>query len=376
MRTARSLFLVLVGAVPAQAVIPVSGGGAALQTAVTAAPNGAVLVVAPGQYAGCTIVDKDLTIVAPLRATVVGPITATPATGSFVQRALRLVRLDVVHQPVAQWPFFVAGRIVTRDHLFVEACTCDGIDVNLASPNGTTRTVVVADSTVNAAFGGGQSTFVEAALLFVDSSFAGGQRATSPSSTIATVGLNLSLCDLRAERIVVTGGSYAGAGALALSAIASTGTIAGSQLLPGGPGVASLNWFFGTCTLWSTAMPGGGGTVSVRRLATAAWQQRQWTPGGTSNVVLTEAPNKAMAMVASWRLVPGTSSAALETLWVGITPDWVIAGLGIADAQGAYATTFTIPNAPALLYASAWLSGIAFDPLPLRSTVPIGGTIL
>jgi hypothetical protein len=208
-----------------------------------------------------------------------------------------------------------------------------------------------------------------------DSSFTGGLVALSTGAIGALAGLVLVQCDLRAERIVVTGGSNGVSHAAALGAFAGVGTIADSQLLPGGPGAFSVSWVFGSCTLWSTAMPGGGAVVTSRRLATAAWQQRQWTPGGTSSVVLTEAPNALLAMVASLRLEPWKPPVALETLWVGANPDWSIAAFGIADAQGQFSTTFTIPNAPSLLYATAWLSGIAFDPLPLRSTAPIGGTI-
>lgn len=366
--------LVLSAAVPAQAVIQVGGGGFALQAAVTAAPSGAVLVVASGQYDGFTVADKDLTIHAPNRAMIIGPISAT-ATAATPQRTLTVTGLDVSSAFV--WPAtLIPGRISAQDHLFVQNCTCEGIRV-APSVAGGSRTVVIADTTVNPGpLGGGGVRLEWANVVATDSSFTGGLVVTSPGTITSTAGLSLSLCDLRAERIVVTGGSNGASNAVALGAIGSVGAIVDSQLLPGGPGAASLSWFLGPCTVWSTAMPGGGGTVLTRRLATAAWQQRQWTPGGTSNVVLTEAPNTAMALVVSSRLVPWSTPVALETLWVGATPDWAIAGLGITDAQGHFATAFTIPNAPALLYAPAWLSGVAFDPIPLRSTVPIGGTIL
>jgi hypothetical protein len=49
--------------------------------------------------------------------------------------------------------------------------------------------------------------------------------------------------------------------------------------------------------------------------------------------------------------------------------------LGVTDAQGYHNTTIAIPNVPALRYSEAWLTGVFFDPIPLRTTVPIGGTI-
>jgi hypothetical protein len=369
-----SCLLALIGAVPAQTLIPVNGGGAALQVAANAAPNGSVLVVAPGQYDGFTVVDKDLTIHAPNRATIIGPMRATAGVGT-PQRALTLIGLDVA-SAFAGPSTTIPGRILAQDHLHVQNCTCEGIQV-VPAVSGGSRTVVIADTTVRAGpLGGGGVRIEWANAVATDSSFTGGLVASSQGTISAMAGLILVQCDLRAERLVVTGGSNGASHAVAVGAFGGVGTIADSQLLPGGPGAFSVNWVFGTCTLWSTSTPGGGATVASRPLARAAWQQQQWTTGGTSSVVLTEVPSTAMAMVASLQAVPWTTPAALETLWIGATPDWVVTDFGPTDAQGRFTTTFMIPNVPSLRYTTAWLCGIAFDPLPLRSSAPIGGTIL
>jgi hypothetical protein len=80
-------------------------------------------------------------------------------------------------------------------------------------------------------------------------------------------------------------------------------------------------------------------------------------------------------VIVSLGLAPWSSPLAAEPLWIGATPDWAVWSLGVTDAQGYHNTTIAIPNVPALRYSEAWLTGVFFDPIPLRTTVPIGGTI-
>src|SRR5262245_28570712 len=68
-------------------IIPVSGGGAALQTAVQQAPSGAILQLAPGSYTGFVFtLQKDVTIIAPSGATIVGDLDSQAGSPQFTLR--------------------------------------------------------------------------------------------------------------------------------------------------------------------------------------------------------------------------------------------------------------------------------------------------
>lgn len=351
-----TVFALAIGPCAAQ-VIPVSGGGSALATAVALAPSGAILELAPGSYTGFTIaLTKDITIVAPQQATIVGTIDTL--TGS-VQNTLRLDGLTFQQSAPG-----VGGEVWTTGNLFLEQCTCFGVYVSAAT---THRRVQIHGCTITANNGNG---FYDVDAVIQDSTLQGG---------FCGYGFWLR-GTLRAERVVAAGsacpwGPVSGAG------IEGTATAAQCQFI----GHPSIIYGGGYWTVDNT--PANGLTVdasvgwtrnpvNVRPLATATWTTRNWTIGGTSTISYRETQNKLVAVVLALDFVPWISPLAAEPLFVGATPDWAVVGVGVTNAQGTFTHSFPIPNAAALRYSSAWLTGAFVDPLPLRTTAPLGGLIL
>jgi hypothetical protein len=115
--------------------------------------------------------------------------------------------------------------------------------------------------------------------------------------------------------------------------------------------------------------------VVVRPLATAAWATQQWFPGGNSVVTYRLRPNLVVASVIALDLVPWQSPLFGEPLWVGATSAWAVWSFGVSDAQGSFTTPVPIPNLPALLDTSAWLTGVFLDQPKLQTTAPLGGML-
>jgi hypothetical protein len=110
------------GLLSAQA-IPVFGGGSALAVAVQNAPSGAVLVVSPATYDGFSMpLTKDVTIVAPTGATVVGTIAFPTGSPQFT---VRLKGLAILPTP----PFINDGGVESIGSLHLEDTTCRGLRV-------------------------------------------------------------------------------------------------------------------------------------------------------------------------------------------------------------------------------------------------------
>lgn len=349
-------------------IIPVSGGGTALATAVAQAPDGAVLVVSPGTYDTISFVlNKDVTIVAPQRATITGSIDARQGSP---QNTLRLVGLDV--QPIwVPWPpWQTFGDIGSIGNLHVADCTCAQLTVVNASSR---RRVFIANTTAAGTWSH-QLSNVDA--IVVDSSFQAGVDGKLSHSGLFVIGT------LRAERIVVhsgTGSTPATGLVIDGTATIVDSTLVGHAGLPmyGPPGFSIANAVANELTLWTSVVPNGVALPYVTRmLATAEWTQRNWRVGSTSSVLFTEGPNRLVAVVASWGLEPWTSPLAAEPLFVGPNTYWFVATIGVTNGSGVLPSTFPIPNIAAVRYRDAWLTGLFFDPLPARTTASIGGMIL
>jgi hypothetical protein len=347
-------------------VIPVSGNGPALAAAVAAAPSGATLVVAAGAYDGFLVIDKDLTIVAPARAMIVGTIEATAGA---TRRTLELVELDIVPGPFGTIP----GLVKVADNLHMVDCVCRAVQVGAPSSTTLTNYCWLERCSV---YGASVPNSMYANAVLVDCSIQSGSYQSGVYGLVPQRGLFMS-GSLRAERTVFV----SSAGATISSSIAAldlwgTATLANCTMIVSAPGQYGLvTW--GNVTRWATTIYGYtfAPNMTTRLLATAQWTQRNWTTGGTSQVTFHETPNTAVAMVVSLGLSHWTSAFAAEPLWVGSTPDFGIWSVGVSDAQGNHSVAVTIPNVPALQYSEAWLTGLFFDPLPLRTTVPIGGLI-
>lgn len=358
------LVVVLAATAAAQVVVvPVSGGGAALQNAILAAPNDAVLLVAPGTYSAVSAgVAKNVNVVAPAGATVVGGFGVT-----FIG-VWRLTVVGIAVGPTGQYPFVTGGVLSTNGDLYAEQCSASGLVVTAA---GGTRFVRVQGGY----FGGfvvNQLQNVHAVLQ--DATFIGYSSAGQVGHDALQITGSSSL---RAERITATGimSAYLGGMGLTVSGDAVlvdctlTGGIAGpgqSWAIYGGGSLTLSN-----CTINGPVFP----TPVLRTVPSATWVSENWTPGGTSVVRFQEAPNELVATVASLDLVPWTAPFAMERLYVGATPGWLVTSLGVTGANGEIQVPFTLPNTPAAQYATVWLTGVFVDPFPLRTTCPLGGVV-
>ena len=72
-----------------QTIVPVSGGGAALQIAAASAAPGSIFIVQPGRYDNFTWTVPNATIVAPQRATVSGVFSISAAAGTLIRNSMR-----------------------------------------------------------------------------------------------------------------------------------------------------------------------------------------------------------------------------------------------------------------------------------------------
>ncbi|MFY9341250.1 MAG: hypothetical protein WAT39_02090 [Planctomycetota bacterium] len=365
-------------------IIPVSGGGAALANAVASAPDGAVLVVAPGTYDPFSAAQRHLTLVAPQRATIrffLG--TTAPALltviGISAAQPFRMVGFDVLQAYAPGYPYPSYGVISCRDaHL--EECTCQGI----LTWGGV---LLVARCTVTAVAGSavGSASGSQGSVVLVDSTFWGGYVTTPLGIPQGSApGIGLSAFKLRAERIqvqTVTFASQSGP-AVALSdysGVPCTATIADSVLIPGWPTVAGASIACTpatTLTVSGTQTPGGiTCAYATTPLATLRWLVRQWTPGGTSALRSQHLPATLAIAVVSLSAVPFTSPLIAEQSFVGANPDWFVHAFGVSNALGEFDWNLTLPPSPSLQYAEAWLHGVSMPGPPLHVSTPLGGLI-
>ena len=350
-----SLLIVTVGA----QVVPVSGGGAALQNAILAAPNNAVLVVAPGTYSSVSAqVAKNVTIVAPQGAVVSGGLVVT------FNAMLRLTVVGLTLQASPQNP----GLLATNGHLHAEQCSATGLVVSSAYG---VSTVYVRGGT----FVGPEVKHVQNAhVVLLDAAFV--ESTQFPSSGLAVTGQ----CSLRAERISATGASIAPGPSMGGAGLFVEGdAVLVDSSFTGGFGTYQQNravYCLGQLTLSNCTLSGPvAPTPVLRAVPSASFVTENWTPGSTSSVRLSEAPNRLVATVVSTDLVPWVSPNALERLYVGQTPNWLITSVGVTGAGGDLVVLLTLPNVPWLQYAPVWVTGAFVDPLPLRTTCPLGGLV-
>ena len=356
-RALRALFAVAAPcAFACSQVIVVSGSGLALQNAILAAPDGAILVV-PQNSSFLSVfvtVAKNVTVVAPLGATVDN--FDVTFTGPY--------RLTVVGLSVSS-PF--GGELGTNGNLVAENCTAGRLLVNASAP----VTVYVR----NCWFAGGSVNRLDNVnAVRVDSHFAG-----YSSTIVGYDGLRVTgTGSLRAERTVFMGDAQMTVGiglVVSTPAVLTNCTAAGGHGgLPTTQGVSIQST--STVTLSNCSLVGPViGTVTQRTVPSAAWLNRAWTVGGTSQVRFHENANRVVAVIAATDLVPLASPFASEPLYVGATSNWLVSSIGVTDGSGNLVATFSLPSAPALQYQSVWLTGAFVGSLPLSTSCPLGGVV-
>lgn len=372
----------LVGLLPAQ-VIQVSGGGSALANAIATAPAGAVLVVAPGSYTPFAATGH-LTVVAPQRATIefVAGATAplvTDVVGLGSAQPITLVGLDFTGNSAPN-----TDGMVRCTHAHLEHCTARQV----LSIQGVMR---IANCTITATRGTALYA-TDSTLAISDSSFTGGITFPPAGSgqPFPAAALDLRGSVVRAERISAqtsaAPGQFATAVQVAMaypSGRASSVTIADS-VLQGSPSIMSVvcsTTVFPSphvLTLSNTVAPGlvnncPQTSTTPTRLS---WTTRQWTPGGASTLTSRHLPAQPAALLVSFDAVPFSSPLVLDTCFVGGTPNWWVHSFGVGNGVGETAWTLTLPASPAILYASAWLHGLAWNGPQLQVSAPLGGMVL
>jgi hypothetical protein len=360
------LGLLLLAPLSAQ-VIPVSGGGPALAQAIAAAPSGAVLMVAPGTYDGVTFVlNKDLTILAPQRATITDRLEAVAGSPTHT---LRVVNLDLPQTSLPYPPWVSGGLLRTVGHLLVEHCTCARIQI---PDTGSRRRVHIANTSV----GRDQiSQLLNVDAVLVDSAFSGGGSGKVTFSGLQVTG------SLRAERITVASGNSSTPGiGLMVDGVATIAdsTLRGAVGLPtyGTWGKSIDNTPPGALTLSNCSTPEGvSNAYQARPLVTARWHQRTWTVGGAASLDIRANSQEPVLLVAAWHLLPWQPPFAAEPIYAGATPLWCVVTVGSTDAQGRAVLPFALPNTGAARHFEAWLTAVGFDPAQLRTSVPLGGVI-
>lgn len=361
-------------------IIPVSGGGLALATAVAAAPNGAVLVVAAGTYDPVFAVNRHLTLVAPQRATIRSTGNGASlmwVTGLSAAQPFTMAGFDFV-QGTTNFGH-VSGRIQCRN-AHIEDCTSDSVSV-------TAGMLRIARCTITAPDGGAVEATQGATVVIVDSTLWSGVCCANnpwvPQHAASTIYIDDS--SLRAERIQVQASTtgFQSGHAVELrhtGTVPRSVTIADSVLLPGAP--APVPGLSIACngsmplTVRNTQAPGGTNcTVGNSPLTTLRWLNANWTPGGTSALRIDMAPSTLALGVISLSAVPFVSPLVAEISFVGATPDWDVHTVGISNPLGEFLWSVTLPASPSLLYASAWLHGVSIPGFPLNVSAPLAGLI-
>ena len=359
-------------------VVNVSGGGSALAYAVQQAASGTTFVVAPGFYAGFQFNDKDVTIVAPQRATVVGNFNSISSTGDH---RLRVAGIDFVADTSSGSPTPDIGAVYTRGDLFVEDCT-----MTLVHVWSTTRAQVfirdtIIDSPARALL------LIECDATLLDTDVYGGVGDTGFGYSIPLPAMDLRGTTVRAERVKAYGAA-ATTGPGSAVTLNPTGqspspaaTFVDCELHAAAPTppwmpVSSMYVGGGEAILHDTLTPDGvTGNHTLRPLASAAWTTRDWQPGGTSNLLFTDAPSTVGTIVLGWDYQRADLPFVGEPLFVGGTPNWTLWDFGVTDAQGELPRAITLPNVPALLYTELFATGVFLDPMSWRATASVGGLL-
>jgi hypothetical protein len=298
-----------------------------------------------------------VTIVAPTGATVVGTIAFPTGSPQFT---VRLKGLAILPTP----PFINDGGVESIGSLHLEDTTCRGLRV---PSNPVRRSVYIRNCLID--FGALPHELWNVDAVLLDSTVYG---------SYCSQGLHVQ-GTLRAERSTMTTGGCAYGPTAGLS-MDRQATAAGCTFV-GAPSSIYGGGYYNVYNQPPNAMTTSAGVgsslhpVVVRPLATAAWATQQWFPGGNSVVTYRLRPNLVVASVIALDLVPWQSPLFGEPLWVGATSAWAVWSFGVSDAQGSFTTPVPIPNLPALLDTSAWLTGVFLDQPKLQTTAPLGGML-
>ena len=358
-------------------VVNVSGGGDVLAIAVQLAAGGTTFVVGPGVYDGFPISDKDVTIVAPQRATVRGYVNSTSSTGDHY---LRVAGLDFV-EDTSGWPLY-RGAVYADGDLFVEDCTMEFVRVSA-----TTRAqVFIRDTVITSPLRTLALTNCDATID--DTEVSGGVIDTGAGYTVPGAAIELVGTTLRAERVNAYGVLATLGPGTAVSVYASSQSSnpivtfvdcelhAAPPVQAWPPAVSVQVAQGGEVILHDTLTPDGvTGAHTFRPLASAAWTTRDWAPGGMSDLLFTDEPTTVGTIVLGWDHERVDLPFVAEPLFVGGTPNWVLWDFGVTDAQGELPRTITLPNVPALLYTELFATGVFLDPVSWRATASIGGLL-
>ena len=363
----------------AQAVIPVSGGGDALQTAAASATAGSVFVLEPGRYDAFFWTLADCTIVAPQRASLVGPLGVSTAANQLAMRGID-VRTGT---RFGGYYYYPNPGVISSSGATLVLDDCSS--VSLFASN---CTIAVSNCRI-----GGDSTSVRLTNVdgaMTDTTVLPGYRYSSYGFQVALPAMDARGSRLRIERCVMSGQTVFGAYATTSQALIVQGssvvTLADCTLT-GGSGVPfsllpanALNVApTATVTLSATTLNGPtSGTFETGLLGTAEWTSRGpvLSPGASFSARFTEQPATPAAVLLSFDVAPFTSPLVAEQLFVLGTPNWIPLTAGITDAQGDLTISLSLPASPVIQYRSMWLTGLFGGALPVRSTAPLGGVIL
>jgi hypothetical protein len=355
-------------------VIPVAA--TSLAAAIQAAPPGAILLVTgTGAFVNVTV-DKDVTIVCTPGSGFVGGL----AIRVGAQNTLRLFGVQVASY--VYWHYggasYHGGGIHTDGNLHAEHCRCEELSIEEAD---TFRTVFLrrVDALAPAWVSNRGSAMYDVDALIVDSSFRG---SYSPTTTWPAESGLVIRGTLRAERVTFTPGTgpastpWPWLPTPAGLVLRGNATLANCMVGGSGTGAMGLVHDPGNTVIASgTTIIGGATAPPIQRLLPTIQTPGDFLIGTTSLISCAERPNTLAAVVLSTDLRSWSSALAEGSLWFGATPNWMVAAAGVSDAAGLFSYSFSIPNVPGLQHTNAWLTGVFVDPLPLRTTAPIGGMI-
>ncbi|MEM7204558.1 MAG: hypothetical protein AAF628_30150 [Planctomycetota bacterium] len=377
---ALTLLLVSATALPAQTVILVSGGGDALQTAAASAAPGSIFVLDPGRYDTFGWTLPDCTIVAPQRATWVGPLGVATAANQLTLRGIDVV----TGRRFGGYYYYPNPGVIASSGANLVLDDCSSVSLSAVD-----CTVAISNCRI-----GGDSTSVRMTNVdgvMTDTVVFPGYRYSSYGFQAALPAMSASNSRLRIERCSMSGSLVYGAYATNSQAliVSSNSTITVAECdLTGGPGnpFAPLPPNFALqvdttsdVVLWQTTLNGPtSGAFTTGQLATAAWSTpgSVLTPGANLTARFSERAATPIAVVLSTDLAPVSLPFFAEPLLVFGTPNWAVLAAGQTDAQGDFALPVQLPATPDIQYLSLWLTGLFGGTRPFRSTAPLGGVIL
>ena len=400
-------FLLLEGALFAQAVLNVGPGGfAQIQTAINAAANGDVIVIQTGTYQPFTLT-KDLTLTAAPGAAVEVLSPVSPFAGPTIVQPNSLATLTGLRFRAPVLAIVPSDVRVLGGTVHFADCVFESSRTTLIAPPG----LLVQDANVALqrclVFGGGIDgtvlpgsgagsdglAAVHAKVAAVDCAFFGGNLGwdwtghgghgvlvddsdVHLANCLAVGGSNdginpgwppgdgvhiatpshvwLADCDLHGG---VGHGHVGGAG------LANTGGGAANEArstFVGGPGVPAGPAVIGP--LATSALLGFIGTTPPVVLGTT------WT------IVHRTAPGTPVLALWSGALAPAVLPLVDEPAWLPASA-FAAAGAGVTDASGQLVFTFAVPANPTLLHAPVFVQSFAGAVLPLAASPPVGGVI-